>query len=402
MSYKFRESIKYFRCQGIEMIGDTESGIIIGLSADGAKLVDSIMRTHTDSIQNISPEQQKLLEEMENSGFFGMGASESPCLAAYFHVTSKCNLNCIGCYSYEENRNMTNDLPLPSVKKILTNIKNAGISHLVISGGEPMLRSDITEILLFAKRECGFEKVTLISNGTVPHERYRGVLKYVDEISISIEGYDETSSFIRNGSIEAVLETIRFLSENHAPVNMIVTLHKRNLEHIPDYIRLSHELSVPFTFSILTIPHGQECNGCELEEGDYLRIGNALEKMPLPLLDVPFTDSLGCKRSCGVGNTVISVASDANVYPCHMLQDDTYCMGNALEEDISECIKANTPWSVEQIVECSDCEVKYLCGGGCYARRAFNYSSIDLSHDPCCTIYKAGILAALNSMISAE
>lgn len=402
MQRSFRKSIRRFCYQGIEMIGDIESGLIFGLSDDGARLTDSIMQMNKYSVNDISLEQQELLVEMENSGFFDLEFNEPSPMVAYFHVTSKCNLNCIGCYSYEEHRNKVSNMSLASVKKVLTNIKKSGVSHLVISGGEPMLRDDISEILHYAKNECEFERITLISNGIVPHEKYIGIMNFIDEIAISIEGYDETSSFIRNGSVKTVLDTVRYLSAIDAPVSMIVTLHKRNIDYISEYTRLSQELRVPFSFSMLTIPHGQECNGCELEESDYLRIGNILGKKSLPLSDVPFCGVLSCKRSCGVGRTIISVASDARIYPCHMLQDGAFCIGNALEDDICECIKINAAWSVEQIDECRNCEVKYLCGGGCYARRIFNYSCIDLSHDPCCNIYKAGILATLKSMISVE
>ncbi|MCH5278370.1 MAG: radical SAM protein [Christensenellaceae bacterium] len=403
MLYTFHKSIRRFRCSGIEMIGDSESGIIIGLSDEGVRLVDEILHMKSIDVQSLSPDAQFLLTEMQGASFFDTdNVITSPCNVAYFHVTSKCNLNCVGCYSYEESRNEIVDMPLADVHKVLSNIRNAGVSHLVISGGEPMLRTDICDILIYAKRECRFSKITLISNGIVPKERYERILGLIDEISISIEGYDEISSFIRNGSVQTVLNTVKFLSSVHAPVNMIVTLHKRNLNHVANYIRLSQDLRVPFTFSLLTVPQGSECNGCELDQSDYSLIEAALEKFPLPLSDVPFAGDLGCRVSCGLGKTIISVSSNGKVFPCHMLQDESFCIGNALIEDIKDCVNQHTPWNVEQIIECNDCEVKYLCGGGCYARRIFNSKNINSSHDPCCEMYKSGILATLKRAIQAE
>lgn len=400
MIYKFNEAIRRFRCLGIEMIGDFESGTVIGLDAEGASLVDEILCAKDISPENISLSEQSLLNEMQESNFFNKNSSDVlPCKAAYFHVTSKCNLNCVGCYSYEENRNSIDDLSLINVQSILRNIKNAGVMHLIISGGEPMLRTDISDILEYAKHECKFSKISLISNGMIPKEKYVSILGLVDQISISIEGYDENSCFIRNGSVQAVLKTIRYLSSINAPVSMIVTLHKKNLQHVADYIRLSQELHVPFTFSLFTVPQDLECNGCALDQSDYSQIKAALKEIPLPIMDVPFADALECKVSCGLGKTIISVSSSGKVFPCHMLQDKSFCIGDALSDTIVDCIARYNSWNVEQISECNNCDVKYLCGGGCYARRVFCSSNIEESHDPCCEIYKSGIMATLKRLI---
>ena len=58
---------------------------------------------------------------------------------------------------------------------------------------------------------------------------YEVVLPYIDALNISIDGYDDKTSFIRDkGIMKRVLDTVERLKEK-IPIKLIVTLHKKNV-----------------------------------------------------------------------------------------------------------------------------------------------------------------------------
>ncbi|MFX1297707.1 MAG: radical SAM protein, partial [Promethearchaeota archaeon] len=66
---------------------------------------------------------------------------------ALFEITNKCNLRCKHCY--KENLD-GNDLTLEQIQTILEKLSAFGISHLILTGGEPLLRKDLFQIIDFA------------------------------------------------------------------------------------------------------------------------------------------------------------------------------------------------------------------------------------------------------------
>ena len=109
--------------------------------------------------------------------------------------------------------------------------------------------------------------------------------------------------------------------------------------------------------------------------------------------DVPINNTLEGKMHCGTGCNIISVGTDGSVYPCHMLMEEQFEMGNLAEKGIAEILKGSKCqkrcWEkdVKDIAGCRNCEFKYLCGGGCRARAYLMHGSIQMP-DPFCSMYK--------------
>jgi putative heme d1 biosynthesis radical SAM protein NirJ2 len=79
-------------------------------------------------------------------------------------VTKACNINCIHCFRDAGSKD-ANELDTGEGKKLLTGIAKAGFKIMVLSGGEPLLRSDICELITHAK-SVGLRPV-LGTNGTL-------------------------------------------------------------------------------------------------------------------------------------------------------------------------------------------------------------------------------------------
>ena len=81
-------------------------------------------------------------------------------------LTHRCNLGCMHCYAREKQPDAVGaEMGTGQWLEIISDIKDAGCLYLLLTGGEPLLRGDFSEIYTFAKRS-GF-LVTLFTNGTL-------------------------------------------------------------------------------------------------------------------------------------------------------------------------------------------------------------------------------------------
>ncbi len=88
-------------------------------------------------------------------------------------LTSRCNLDCFYCHK-EGNQDIGDEMSFQQVCYTLREAEKAGIRSIKFTGGEPLLRSDIIDIIGYAC-SLGFEDIGLTTNGTLL-DRYADVL----------------------------------------------------------------------------------------------------------------------------------------------------------------------------------------------------------------------------------
>lgn len=101
-----------------------------------------------------------------------------------FDVTQKCNLDCIYCH-HEGMSNYNEELLSPLDYEFLSDTftKTTGINSYTITGGEPLTRVDLIDILKLLKKDE--RKITLITNGILLEKKIE-VCNYLNEIHVSI------------------------------------------------------------------------------------------------------------------------------------------------------------------------------------------------------------------------
>ena len=76
---------------------------------------------------------------------------------ANLELTEKCNARCVHCYNPWREKHMgINSFDVSRVKKSLDKLKEAGIFHVVFTGGEPMSNLNVLEEALRYGSELGF------------------------------------------------------------------------------------------------------------------------------------------------------------------------------------------------------------------------------------------------------
>ncbi len=96
--------------------------------------------------------------------------------------------------------------------------------------------------------------------------------------------------------------------------------------------------------------------------------------------DTPIGGCLNCRIKCEAGDKMISIDAKGNIYPCHMLHFNDLKMGNVFESKIVDVLNSKTnlfkKLRVDDFENCSACEYKYLCGGGCRGRSYLKYHNL--------------------------
>ena len=187
---KFHSEVVLFDFEGIPLIGNYDTGYVIGLTNEGLggckqALMSDVAKEEFDSVDPF------LFKYLNLGKYFDrVTKNENLLESAYLHVTQRCNLSCRGCYSDNSQRNNIPDAPLEDIKKALNNLSTCGLKNLIISGGEPFLRKDLPEIIRYAKEECCISSIAVLTNGTVVDDSaLRQMREYVDKISVSFDGY---------------------------------------------------------------------------------------------------------------------------------------------------------------------------------------------------------------------
>jgi len=140
-------------------------------------------------------------------------------------VTNKCNLNCKHCYVATEFES-SKELPFIQIQDILRKLVEAGTQAICLTGGEPLLRRDFSDILRLLC-DMGI-KVDVMTNGLLINS-YLSVFSRLKDhltIQISIDGArKETHEFLRGvGTYEKTLYSISKLIENNINCELVYTL----------------------------------------------------------------------------------------------------------------------------------------------------------------------------------
>jgi len=132
-------------------------------------------------------------------------------------VTSRCNAFCKTCF-YHEELNQPGDLTFEQIDKISRTMP--AITDLWLSGGEPTLRRDVSEIIEAFVNRNGVDRVIIPTNGLIKARVYeivdRALASYPNldlYLNIALDGYGETHDLIRGvpGNWEKALDCIRSL-----------------------------------------------------------------------------------------------------------------------------------------------------------------------------------------------
>jgi len=158
-----------------------------------------------------------------------------------WNVGRRCNLHCVHCYSDSENREYAGELTTAEGKALIDDLAAFAIPALLLSGGEPLLRLDLFELIAHA-RAHGL-RVTLSTNGTLITDDVAARLRAleVSYVGISLDGIGATNDRFRGhkGAFAMAMAGFRHCKAVGQRVGLRMTLTRRtcqDLDAIFDFI----------------------------------------------------------------------------------------------------------------------------------------------------------------------
>ena len=395
---RFSDNVVMYQFAGTPIIGNPSTGYSIGLSAQGEELCRALLSGSISSEQ-LRLDNNDLYDHLVAGKYFQQTEVVNSLESAYLHVTQRCNLNCVGCYSLDNARNTTQDASLEQLKCAVSELSIAGINSLIISGGEPFLYNHLTELLEFAKIECKIPDICLATNGLFITKDNALVIKpFVDKISVSIDGCNNDSKpyIRRDQNFDTLMERIMILKELSIPVQITPTIHAKNKDEMEEYVALALSLDVALNYSLFSCaPEDDSIKELIPDNRDLEILGMKIFYQSGNCTPTISNGSLGMsmitKSSCGAAKKTLSIAADGSVYPCHMLQCPDLLMGNVFCESITNILERQESTKLRARFtdlneNCLACEFRWLCAGGCKARSYLTFNSF-IEMDPYCPIY---------------
>lgn len=160
----------------------------------------------------------------------------------YIELTHACNQHCKHCYLNGGNHHTVAEMSTEQIKKIFREFKEQGGNSVIITGGEPLMRKDIWEILDYVEQlEIPF---TFASNSLAMNEERRARLasyKYLRLYFTSILGVDAKKHqyITEKDSYDNVIENLRFFAGQNISTYVQVTLAR---DYVDDIEKIADDL----------------------------------------------------------------------------------------------------------------------------------------------------------------
>jgi len=176
-----------------------------------------------------------------------------------FVITRKCVLECIHCCEIPD----ANDADTEKIKLIIDKLS---VKKICVTGGEPLMRKDIVEILEYIHSK-GIN-VTFSTNGILLNRNKLLQIKpFIDNIRFSIYGNEKKHDEItlKKGSYKKVIACLKMTKELEIPAGLIMTAMRKNLDDLADVIEICNQYNVSklYLFSLMPTARGEKIYATE-------------------------------------------------------------------------------------------------------------------------------------------
>jgi len=336
-----------------------------------------------------------------------------------WEITRRCNLRCIHCRSASETVVKEHpDFSTEEAFRVLEDIASYAKPVVVLSGGEPLLRTDMFDIAQKGT-ELGL-RMCLATNGTlIDDDRCRRIKESgIKIVSLSLDGstaeiHDDFRK--QKGAFEGTIKAAELFRKHGIEFIINSSFTKRNQKEIPKVYKLAKELGATAWYMFMIVPtgRGEEIMSELISKEDYEKILEwhyHMEKDEKDILVRPtcaphyyrivrqkakeegirferrsLKFSTGGAKGCIAGQLICLIDVDGNLLPCSYFPKPA---GNIFKQSFKEI------WENSELFKelrdfkgykgrCGACEYIHVCGG-CRARAYAVYGDY-LEEEPFCS-----------------
>lgn len=331
-------------------------------------------------------------------------AAVTPPLWLLAELTYDCPLHCPYCSNPTDLGNIKDELTTEQWYKVFSEARDMGAVQLGFSGGEPLLRKDLEQLVKYA-RDLGFY-TNLITSGIGLTEKRIAKLKEagLDHIQISFQGADpEVNDAIagRGKAYQQKFNMAKSVKEQGYPMVLNFVISKQNIDQVADILKLSCELNADYVELAMAQYYGWAYENRDhlLPTRDQLveaeKIVNDFReqqqgKGPHFIFVTPDYFEVRPKACMnGWASTFLTVTPDGSALPCHSAKTLPLTFPNVKEKSVNDIWQKDfsfehfrgDDWMQEP---CKSCDEKEKDFGGCRCQ-AFMLTGDMNKTDPVCS-----------------
>lgn len=348
------------------------------------------------------------------AGATGMGCIGYPGHPAW-EVTSACNLRCIHCHVRADTP-ASDELNTDEAKRFIDSLARIdGFRVLVYTGGEPLVRKDIFE-LMHHSRKAGLINV-LATNGTLITEETAFRLKEegVACAAVSLDSWrDDVHDYVRNrqDTYELAMRGIRALKKAHIPLQINCTAMQYNIGDLEELLELADGLGsgIMLMYQLVPVGRGDSIRQATLTLNENERLLRFLAEKQKDVTTIvepvagpqywPYLmERKGLNdgvwlymaekvfHGCSAGRGFVYIKANGDVWPCPFVEVSA---GNVREKPFDRIWEDSHVFAALRNREytlkgrCGLCRYRTVCGG-CRGR-AMACTGDYLAEDPSCFI----------------
>jgi len=308
-------------------------------------------------------------------------------------------MSCIHCYTARFH--ILSELSKSEKLRLARELASIGIEHVSLSGGEPLIHEDLTELIKVLKEE-GIE-ISIVTNGSVvDSDRIELLARYGVSVYVSVDGPKAIHDRIRYvGSFDRAMSFLTKLRELGLEFGTVMAVSTVNYMYSGEYVEIVMKFE-PYEVALIPVmPVGRaRITGTYVSYLEYLyAVRQALEKAQnygvyLHLWCSPFIKTVipspkvvayGCRTL-----DVIDIDPAGRLMLCDTV--DIVVASIRREGSLRKAIeKYVTSDIVKRVIypqlskPCSECSLRTWCKGGCFSRAYTLFGDLNAG-DPLCPL----------------
>jgi len=329
-------------------------------------------------IEKINLDRFPLWEKMKDRGYLCYASME---------FTERCNNNCVHCYinlPADDEEAKKKEITFEEIRAIVDEAAEMGCLSWRLTGGEPLLREDFSDVYLYLKKK-GI-RITIFTNATLINSEIASLFKKFPPQNLEVTMYglsQKTYEAVTRcpGSFNAFRQGINLLKENHIPFTLKTAALPQNFYEIKEMRDFAQSLTGQPLGVVLQLNLGSKFNGgrerdhieklrlppgkvIQVLKQDEKRYKRDMERFCQKFLGAPEDDRLFI---CGAGIGGCHIDAYNNFQLCMLLRHPD-CVYNLREGSFKEVwekfiprvreIRANNKKYQEK---CQRCFLKFFC-----------------------------------------
>ena len=256
------------------------------------------------------------------------------------HLTRACNRQCVYCY-LSAGEPIQGELTTREWLACWRDIVQLRPGKVVLTGGEPLLRPDLMELIagLRSADTRRTLRVALNTNGVLLAETVAEELApLVDEVRVSVDAMRGRNDELRGeGSFDAAVRALRILRETGIEAHAMVALSRHAIPDLAQLLELLADLGVKRTHLHVQRSVGRAASRPDLQisaeqasgivHGALVSAARGADRHQWLRRIVP--------SNCGAGSYV-NIMPDGEVFPCHVLTGQESHCGNIRRSSIAD------------------------------------------------------------------